>query len=306
MSTALLAGVLASAILSGTSLLYAALGEIIGERAGIVNLGLEGIMLVGAAVGFAATALTGNPYLGIVAAAIGGTAVNLIFGWLVIGRRANQLATGLTSMFFALGVSALVGRPFVGALITGLPRLHIPGIGESSGGAAPNLLGLDLLVYLAMPTAVLVWWSLFRTRWGLDLRAVGESPTAAFAAGKRPDRLQYQAVALGGLLGGIGGAHVSVALTLTWAEGMTAGRGFIAIALVIFAKWNPLWVVAGAMLFGAAEGLQLQLQAQGLDVSPFLMNMTPYLLTLMVLILWGWNRQPAAPAALGRTFFGVE
>ena len=152
----------------------------------------------------------------------------------------------------------------------------------------------------------MTWWLIFRTRWGLGLRTVGENPAAAYAAGLQPQRLQYQALVFAGALGGIGGAHLSVALTLTWAEGMTAGRGFIAIALVIFAKWNPLWAIAGALLFGGAEGLQLQLQAIGADVSPFVMNMTPYLLTLLVLIVWGWSRQSVAPAALGRNFVGVE
>jgi len=298
----LLYGVAASSVMSGTSLLYATLGEIVGERGGIVNLGLEGIMLVGAASGFAMTALTGDPYLGLAAAAVAGTALNLIFAYLVVSRRANQLATGLTLMFFGLGLSALVGRPFVGALISGLPKLHLFG----GAGARGGLLNYDVLVYLAVPVSVLIWWLLFRTRWGLELRAVGESPAAALAAGVRPARLQYQALALAGLLGGIAGAHLSLALTLTWAEGMTAGRGFIAIALVIFAKWNPLWAIAGALLFGGAESLQLQLQAAGADVSPFIMNMVPYLLTLLVLIAWGWSRQTAAPAALGRTFFGVE
>jgi ABC-type uncharacterized transport system permease subunit len=304
MSAALIAGVVASSILSGTSLLYATLGELVGERAGIVNLGLEGIMLIGAAAGFVVAALTGNPYVGLTAAALAGAAVNLVFAYLVVGRRANQLATGLCLMFFGLGLSALVGRPFVGTLITGLPRLHLPGLGDTGIGA--RLLSYDILVYLAAPTAVFVWWLLFRTRWGLVVRAVGESPAAAYAAGRRPALAQYQALALAGLLGGIAGAHLSLALTLTWAEGMTAGRGFIAIALVIFARWNPLWAIAGALLFGGAEALQLQLQAAGADVSPFLMNMVPYLLTLAVLILWGWNRQSAAPAALGRTYFGVE
>jgi simple sugar transport system permease protein len=128
----------------------------------------------------------------------------------------------------------------------------------------------------------------------------------AFAAGLRPQRLRYQALLVAGLLGGVAGAHISVALTRTWAEGMTAGRGFIAIALVIFAKWHPLWAIAGALLFGGAEALQLQLQAAGADVSPFIMNMLPYLLTLLVLTAWGVRRQSAAPAALGRSFIGVE
>jgi simple sugar transport system permease protein len=183
-----------------------------------------------------------------------------------------------------------------------LPLLH----GAGRPGAVDRVLSYDILVCFAVPVALVLWWLLFRTRGGLVLRAVGESPTAAFAAGHRPAAAQYQALALAGLLGGIAGAHLSVALTRTWAEGMTAGRGFIAIALVIFARWNPLWAIAGALLFGGAEALQLQLQAAGADVSPFLMNMIPYLLTLLVLVVWGWNRQSAAPAALGRTYFGVE
>ena len=290
MSTSLAVAVLVSSIRSGTSLLYATLGEMVGQRAGVVNLGLEGNMLIGAAVGFAATFLTGSPYLGIAAAALAGLVGNLLFAYIVIERRANQLAAGLTLLFLGFGASALIGRPFIGAIITGLPRFG----------------GFNSLVWLAVPTALLLCWLLFRTRWGLALRAVGEDPAVVFAAGRRPDLLQYEALAVGGLLGGIGGAHLSVALTLSWDEGMTAGRGFIAIALVIFAKWNPLWAVIGALIFGGAEALQLSLQAGGADVSPFLMNMIPYLLTLIVLVFWGWNRRSAAPAALGRSFFGVE
>ena len=304
MNSALIAGVVTSSIMSGTSLLYATLGEIIGERAGIVNLGIEGLMLIGASSGFAAAALTGSPYVGIAAAAAAAAAVNLVFAYLVVTRHANQLAAGLSLMFFGVGLSALIGGPFVGALITGLPRLSIPGL--DPGGIGARLASYDLLVYLVLPTSLLIWWLIFRTRWGLGLRTVGESPSVAFAAGLRPHVLQYQALAWAGVLAGIAGAHISLALTLSWAEGMTAGRGFIAIALVIFAKWNPLWAIAGALLFGGAEALQLQLQAAGADVSPFIMTMTPYLLTLLVLVLWGWRRQSAAPAALGRTFVGVE
>ena len=160
MTTAFIIGVVVSSILSGTSLFYATLGELIGERAGIVNLGLEGIMLIGAATGFAATAWTGNPYLGLVAAALAGTAVNLIFAYLVIGRRANQLACGLSLMFFGLGLSALVGRPFVGTLITGLPRLRLPGF-EGPGG---RLLSYDILVWLALPAAIFTW-GLLQIEW---------------------------------------------------------------------------------------------------------------------------------------------
>jgi simple sugar transport system permease protein len=304
MTAALVIGVIATAITSGTSLLYATLGEMVGERAGVVNLGLEGIMLIGASTAFAATALTGSPYIGLLAACAAGAAANLVFAYVVVARAANQLAAGLSLMFFGFGLSALIGRPFVGALISGLPRLAPFGVEPAS--AAARLLGHDLLIYLAAPAAALVWWVMFRTRWGLGLRAVGENPAVAFAAGLAPNRLRYQALALAGAFGGLAGAHVSIALTQTWAEGMTAGRGFIAIALVIFAKWNPLWAIAGALLFGGAESLQLQLQAAGADVSPFIMNMLPYGLTLLVLIVWGWRRQSAAPAALGRSFVGVE
>ena len=297
MSAALVMGVVAGAVLSGTSLLYATLGELIGQRAGIVNLGLEGIMLIGAAAGFAVASLSGDAYVGVLAAALAGMAANLLFGYLVIGCRANQLAAGLSLMFFGFGVSALIGRPFVGALIAGLPRLAPTGV---------RLLDDDVMVYLAVPAALLVWWLLFRTRWGLGLRAVGESPAVAFAGGRSPAALQYQALGLAGLLGGVAGAHLSLAVTLTWAEGMTGGRGFIAIALVIFAKWDPRLAVLGALLFGGAETLQLQLQVAGADVSPFVMTMLPYLLTLLVLVVWGWRRQSAAPAGLGRSFVGVE
>ena len=290
MSAAFPIALMSSAILSGTSLLYATLGELIGERAGIVNLGLEGLMLIGASTGFAGAAVTANPYLGVAAAALAGVVANGLFSYVVITRHANQLAAGLSLTFFGLGASALIGRPFVGAIAPGLPRL----------GA------FDLLVWLAAPLAIVLWGLLYRTRWGLTLRAVGESPAAAFAAGRRPDRVQYEALAVAGALGGISGAHLSLAVALTWDEGMTAGRGFIAIALVIFAGWNPLWAVIGALVFGGAESLQLQFQARGVDVSPFLMNMVPYLLTLLVLTFWGLRGRSAAPAALGRSFFGVE
>jgi general nucleoside transport system permease protein len=294
MIAGLILGIVSSAILSAVSLTYAALGELTSERAGIVNLGVEGLMLIGAAVGFAATSLTGNPYLGIIAGAIASTLANGLFAYVVIMRKANQLASGLTLMFFGIGVSALLGRPFVGDIIQGLPQIQLFG------------LPFDILTYLALPVAGLLWWLMFRTRWGLALRAVGESPAVVFASGRQPWMLQLQAVLIGGFLAGIGGAHLSVALTRTWAEEMTAGRGFIAIALVIFAKWDPLLVVPAALLFGAAEAMQLQLQAAGIDLSPFLLSMVPYLLTLFVLALWGWRRQMAAPAALGRSFLGVE
>jgi simple sugar transport system permease protein len=306
MSTPLVLGVLAGAVLSGTSLLYATLGETIGERAGIVNLGLEGILLIGASVGFAVCAATGSAWAGLGAAGLAGGLGNLLFAWLVVGRRANQLASGLAMLFFGLGASALVGAPHMGALIAGLPKWCPAPLASLPWVRGTTLFNYDVLTWLALPVAVLVWWVLFRTRWGLGIRAVGESPAAAYASGRNPAALQAQALAAGGVLGGLAGAHLSLSLTLTWAEYMTAGRGFIAIALVIFSKWRPLRAVAGALLFGGAEALQLQLQARGSEISPFLLEMSPYLLTILVLLAWGGSRRLFAPAALGRTFYGLE
>jgi len=306
MTTPLLLGLLAGAILSGTSLLYATLGETLVERSGIVNLGLEGVLLVGASVGFAITAISGNAWFGLMAAAAAGALMNSLFGWLVVTRKANQLASGLAMMFFGFGASALIGAPYVGAIITGLPKWRPVWLADLDWVKSTTLFNYDLLTWLAVPVAILVWWILFATRWGLGVRAVGEMPAAAFAAGRNTARLQYQALLYGGALGGLAGAHLSLSLTLTWAEYMTAGRGFIAIALVIFSKWNPLRAIAGALLFGGAEAMELQLQARGSPISPFVLGMLPYLLTLVVLLAWGGSRRLAAPASLGRTFYGAN
>jgi simple sugar transport system permease protein len=300
-----LQGLLSGSIIAGTPLLYATLGEVMGERAGIVNLGLEGVMLIGAVVGFTTTVKTGNPALGVFAAALAGALFNMIFGFLVIERRANQLASGLALMFCGAGLSALLGAPYIGSQIKGLNEIRLPILSDLPI-AGPILFHYDILVYLVIPIAILVWWALFYTRWGLSLRAVGEKPTAAFAAGKHPYRLQYQALFIAGLLGGIAGAHLSLAVAKTWAEWMIAGRGFVAVALVIFSKWHPLRAIAGALLFGGAIALQLQMQARGVPVSPFLLDMLPYLLSLGVLAVWGGARRHAAPASLGQVFRGTE
>ncbi len=305
MNELILASLLSGAILSGTPLLYATLSEILGEKAGIINLGLEGVMLIGAVVGFATTVKTGNPLLGIVAAAFASALFNMIFAFMVISRRANQLACGLALMFCGVGLSALIGAPFIGSRIEGLGTIRIPLLSDLPffGRAFFNY---DILVYLAIPTAIVLWWFLYRTRWGLCLRAIGENPTAAYAAGRQPHLLQYQVLFISGLLGGIAGAHLSLGLAHTWAEWMTAGRGFFAVALVIFAKWHPLRAIAGALLFGGAISLQLQMQALGVPVSSFLLDMLPYVLSLAVLALWGGSRRSAVPGSLGRVFQGTE
>ena len=292
---------LSGAILSGAPLLYATIAEVIGERAGIVNLGLEGVMLMGAVVGFIAMVETGSAILAVVAAALAGALFNMVFALLVITRRANQLASGLALMFCGVGLSALVGGRYIGSQITGLPEPALPFLGDLPLAGAV-LFRHDALVLAAVPVAVLAWWVLFRTRWGLTLRTVGENPTAAFAAGKDPRLLQYQALFIAGLLGGIAGAHLSLGLARTWAEWMTAGRGFVAVALVIFSKWQPLRAIAGALLFGGAISLGLHMQAVGVPISPFLLDMLPYLLSLGVLAAWGGARRHAAPGSLGRVF----
>lgn len=305
MSLLSILGVLSSAIFSGTSLLYTTLGEVIDERAGIVNLGLEGVLLVSASSGFAVTVITGNPYFGVLVAMLAGGLMNMILGYLVIRRGANQLASGLALMFFGFGLSAMIGKSYVGMKINGLPRFPLPFL-SGLPRLYTSLFSFDSLIFLAIPMAILVWWLLFRTRWGLGLRAVGENADAAFASGRDPRLIRFQALFLGGMLAGLGAAHLSIAYTMNWTEYMTAGRGFIAVALVIFSRWHPIRAIAGALLFSGAVAFQLLLQSSGVQISPFLLDTIPYILTLLVLIAWGGNRKQSAPASLGRVYHGTE
>jgi simple sugar transport system permease protein len=301
---AFIQGVLSGAIRSGTSIFYAALGEVIVERAGIVNLGLEGCMLVGACAGFVTASRTGNPYVGLLVAALAGGLFNLLLGLMVVARRANQLASGLTLLFLAYGLTAILGADYVGKRINGLQPISIPVLSDLPW-VGPVLFQGDLLWFATLPSAAGVWWLLYRTRWGLSLRTVGESRIVAYAAGVSPQRIQYQALFLGGLLGGIGGGQLALSYARVWIEQMTAGRGFIAVALVIFASWHPLRAIVGALLFGGAVALQLQLQARGASVSPFLLDMLPYLLTIGVLLIWGRKRQYQMPHGLSEVFEGT-
>lgn len=298
-------GVLTGAIGAGTSVLYAALGEVVSERAGVINLGVEGTMLMGAAVGFATTYQSGNPFLGLLAALIAGGLFNLLFAYLVITRGANQLASGLTLGFLGIGLSALIGRPYVGQFVQGLPKWPVPLLADLPVFGRV-LFRHDLLIYAVVPVALLLAWLLTNTRWGLSLRTVGEDKTVAYAAGLQPATLQYQAVAIGGMLAGLGGAHLALAYTGVWTEQMTAGRGFIAVALVIFAAWSPVRAVWGALLFGGALAFQLQLQARGAPISPFLLDMLPYLLTLGVLLALRHRPGYTMPAGLSSVFEGMR
>ena len=292
-----ISGTLTGAVGPGVSVLYAVYGELITERAGRINLGMEGCLLMGACFGFLAAAETGSAALGALAGLAAGAMLAAIQAYLVTFRDTNQLATGLALTLFAGGLTAYVGRDYVDRIITGLNPVAIPGLaGIPVLGEA--LFRQDLLAYAAYAIGPLLWFALRYTRWGLSLRAVGESAAVAFAAGRNPALLQLTAIILGGALAGLGGAQLSIGLTHTWSEGMTAGRGFIAVALVIFGLWSPLRGMLGALLFGGAVGLQLQLQSLGAPISPFLLDMLPYLLTLTVLAVWTGAADRAMPQGL--------
>jgi simple sugar transport system permease protein len=295
----ILVTVLAGAVAGGTSILYGALGEVVSERAGVINVGTEGTMLVGCLAAFVADVQTGNAWLGALAGMAAGAALAGVHAWMVVFRNASQLATGLAVMFLALGITSLYGAPYVSSNITGFPTVDVPVLGGIPV-LGPMLFQHDLLVYLSYAFVPLTWLLLFRTRWGLLIRTAGERPEALRAYGVSPRLVRTVAVVLGGALAGLGGAQLSTALSLTWSEGMTAGRGFIAVALVIFAAWNPIRALVGAWLFGAAITLGNVLQAHGYHVNQFVLDALPYLLTLAVLVLLLRRQRQFAPEALGQ------
>ena len=292
--------VLAAAVRAGTPVLFATLGEIFAERAGILNLGVEGMMLVGALAGFVTTVRTGNPWLGVLAAGAAGGALSLIHALLCVTLRANQVASGLALTIFGTGLSASLGRGYIGVPAAGFHPTPLPGLARLPV-LGPVLFHQDPLVYLSYLLVPAAWFVLYRTRWGLEIRAVGEQPEAADAMGVDVARVRYACVATGGVLAGIGGTFLSIAYTSMWIENMTAGRGWIAVALVIFATWDPLRAVVGAYLFGGVNALQLNLQAAGTRLPIYLLLMTPYVFTIIVLVFA--TRETArkrlgAPAAL--------
>jgi simple sugar transport system permease protein len=296
---------LVTVISAATPLLYAALGELVAERAGVLNLGVEGMMLVGAVTGFAVTMTTGSATLGILAAALAGCAMALLFGVLTISLLANQVATGLALTIFGIGASALVGSRFIGKPLPHLPRLDVPGLTDLPF-IGPLLFNHDALIYLSVAATIGVALFLSRTRAGLVLRAVGEAHEAAHSIGYSVIRVRYLAVMFGGAMAGLGGAFLSLAYTPMWIEGMTAGRGWIALALVVFGAWRPGRVLAGAYLFGGVTILQLAAQAAGLvNVPPQVFSMLPYAATILVLTLISagrWKGWLNAPACLGKPF----
>ena len=298
MDQAIIISFLLSVMTASTPLLLAATGELVTEKSGVLNLGVEGMMLVGAIVGFATTVHTGSSALGLLAALLAGMAMALIFAILTLTFLANQVATGLALTIFGTGLSALVGSSYVGTAVEPLPAI---------------LFGLDGLVYLSLIVLFGVGWFLRRSHRGLVLRAVGDSHDAAHAIGYPVILIRYLATLFGGAMCGLGGAYMSLAYSTSWAENMTAGRGWIALALVVFATWRPIWLLVGAYLFGGIMYGSLAIQAAGaislfghpLVVPSQLVSALPYLATIVVLVVISRDRARIrlnAPACLGRPF----
>ncbi len=298
-----LGGAMTGAVGPGISVLYATYGEVMTERGGRINLGVEGCMLMGACFGYIATVESGSVFIGVIAGGIAGGMLSLIHAYLVVIRNTNQLATGLALTMFGAGITAYAGRDYVDSIIVGLNPIAIPLLSDIPG-VGKALFRQDILAYIAYGLGPLLWGMLHYTRWGLSLRSVGESVDVAFAAGRNPAVIQILAIALGGVLAGLGGAQLSLAFTHTWSEGMTSGRGFIAVALVIFGMWSPLRAMVGAMLFGGAIGLQLQLQTIGAPVSPFILDMFPFIITITVVSIWTGAALRAMPEGLKSVFRG--
>ncbi len=295
---------IASLMVAATPILLAAVGELIVEKSGVLNLGVEGMMITGAVCGYAVAVNTGSPWIGFIGAALGGAALSMIFGVLTQYLMSNQVATGLALTLFGLGLSALIGEsylmvrpPPVGDVNFG-PLADIPVIGRI-------LFQHDFMVYVSLALVAAVWAFLRYTRAGLILRSVGESHDAAHALGYKVIHVRLMAIAFGGACAGLGGAYLSLIRVPQWTEGMTAGAGWIALAIVVFASWKPVWILVGAYLFGGVTVLQLNLQAAGLAVPVEYLSMSPYLITILVLVIMSSGRGRAAlnaPADLGRSF----
>jgi ABC-type uncharacterized transport system permease subunit len=300
--------VILTVITASTPLLFAATGELVTEKSGVLNLGVEGMMLVGAIAAFAVASTTGSGLAGIVAGAAAGTVMASVFAFLTLTMLANQVATGLALTIFGIGISALIGAGFVGFALEPLPKLAIPVISDIPV-IGPILFGQDILVYLSFVMILAVAWFLSRTRPGLILKAVGESHDSAHALGYPVIAIRYAAVLFGGAMSGLAGAYLSLAYTPLWAENMTAGRGWIALALVVFATWRPGRVVLGAYMFGAITILQLHAQGWGIEIASQLMSMLPYLATILVLVLISRDKTKIrlnAPQCIGKVFHAAH
>ena len=297
----LLSEVLTGGIRGGTSIQYAALGESISERGGVVNLGTEGSMLTGALAAYAIAAETGEPWLGVLAGAIAGGLLALVHAYFVLSRGTNQLATGLVVLFLGLGLTSLFGVDYVQALAPTFRTYAIPLLSDIPflGGIAFDQ---DPLVYLSYVLVPVCWWVVFRSRYGVLLRAAGERSEVLTTHGHRVIPIQYIAVVVGGMFAGVGGAHLSIAYTRSWFENMAQGRGFVAVAVVMFAARQPFKVAAGAYLFGSALALSPALQARGYGINQFALDAVPYVVTILVLVVLGRRRAADTPEGLSKVF----
>ncbi len=291
---------LASLIVAATPLLLAAIGELVVEKAGVLNLGVEGMMITGAICGFAIAVNTGSPVVGLIAAAGGGAVLSLLFALLTQFAMANQVASGLSLTLFGLGLSALIGQDYQGVKPPAFPKGDIPILSDIPV-LGPILFSQDFVVYMAFFLTLGVWAMLKYSRAGLILRAVGENHDAAHALGYKVVRIRVLAILFGGACAGLGGAYISLIRVPQWTEGMTAGIGWIALALVVFASWKPWRVLQGACLFGGVSVLQLNLQAAGVAIPVEYLAMSPYLITILVLVIMSADRS-RAPASLGKGF----
>ncbi len=293
-----------SLMIASTPILFAATGELVVEKAGVLNLGVEGMMLIGAISGFAVAVSTGNPLIGFIGAAVGGAIAALIFGVLTQYLLSNQVATGLALTLFGTGVSALMGQPYNGLKPPASPRLDLPVLSDLPV-VGPILFSHDIMLYVSLLLVAAVWYFLYRTRGGLILRAVGEDHHAAHSLGYNVILIRLGAIAFGGACAGVGGAYLSLIRVPQWTQDMTAGVGWIALAIVVFASWKPYRVILGAYLFGGVTVLQLNLQALGVNISAAYLSMTPFIVTIIVLVIMSANRRKTslnAPAMLGRIF----
>ncbi|KEC75638.1 UNVERIFIED_ORG: simple sugar transport system permease protein [Rhizobium esperanzae] len=296
--------ILLTVITASTPLVIAALGELVTERSGVLNLGVEGMMIMGAVAAFAGAQASGSAYVGIVCGIAAGALFSLLFAFLTLTLVANQVATGLALTLLGLGVSGMLGEAYVSVPGIRLEEIVIPVLSDIPL-VGPVLFRQDLIFYLSIALVVGVSWFLFRSRAGLKLRAIGDSHASAHALGIGVIRTRYLAVMFGGACAGLAGAQLSLVYTPQWAENMSAGRGWITLALVVFASWRPWRVFAGGYLFGAVTILQLHAQAFGLGIPAQFLSMLPYAATIVVLIIISHNRRTTlinTPASLGKAF----
>ncbi len=297
----LIVAILQAAVRSGTPILFVCIGEIFAERAGVLNVGLEGLMLVGAIAGFTAGFTAGNPVVGVLVAAVAGAVFSLIHAFVTITLRADQIVSGLTLTILGTGISGFFGKPMIGQVGPGFDKLPVPGLSQIPV-LGQVLFEQDAMVYLSYLLVPVAWWVLYKSHLGLAIRSVGESPATADSLGVPVVRIRYGCVLFGGAMAGIGGAYLSLAYTTMWIEQMSGGRGWITLALVIFAGWDPAKAILGAYLFGGADALQLRIQAVGLGIPTYFLMMLPYVLTIVILVLASratLRQRLGAPAALG-------